>query len=475
MAGDLLVQHWVSLHTLVTALALGIYFMASHALRQRRHPAAALAWCLSLALIPYIAFPLYLLIGNRKVVRGQPAQGPQGPLVAGSAHHSSLSRFQNLASSLGLPPASTYDSLVIHGNGSEARLALLALVDNAQHSLDLCTFILGNDMLGNELIAHLVLSAARGVKVRLMIDGVGVYLGGHPNLRRLQAAGVRVVRFIPVFSSARPGRTNLRNHRKMVVADAYHVWLGGRNFAAEYFEGDAAGRPQKTCWVDLSFVLCGAVARQALDQFNKDWLFATQEAALAAPSAVPQPGHKQVPNRVPQAQLLPSGPDQSEDTVYTLLVSSCFSAQNRILAVSPYFVPDATLQMALTLAARRGVAVDLVLPRRSNHRLADMARSTALRELAAAGARVWLLPDMIHAKAIVIDDDIAMAGSANLDERSLFLNYELMLAFYEATAVRQFSQWIEQQRVNAQLYEARPPGTLREVREGLVRWLAFQL
>ena len=131
--------------------------------------------------------------------------------------------------------------------------------------------------------------------------------------------------------------------------------------------------------------------------------------------------------------------------------------------------------MALTLAARRGVAVDLVLPRQSNHRLADMARPAALRELSAAGAHVWLLDTMIHAKAVVIDSELALAGSANLDERSLFLNYELMIAFFEPADVHRFASWIDHQRASARRYRAQPPGLARELSEGLVRWLAFQL
>jgi cardiolipin synthase len=150
-------------------------------------------------------------------------------------------------------------------------------------------------------------------------------------------------------------------------------------------------------------------------------------------------------------------------------------ARRRVLMVTPYFIPDATLLMALTLAARRGVLIDIILPRRSNHRLADVARHRPLRDLAAAGARLWLEPYMQHAKAVVVDDQVALVGSANLDLRSLFLNYELMVAFYEPADVRRFAAWIEHERQHAFRYEPSEPGLVRDLSEGLLLWLAFQL
>ena len=122
-----------------------------------------------------------------------------------------------------------------------------------------------------------------------------------------------------------------------------------------------------------------------------------------------------------------------------------------------------------------GIGVDLVIPARSNHRMADLARHASLRELTRSGARVWLSPTMVHAKAVVFDGEFAMAGSANLDERSLFLNYELMVGFYRPDDVRRFAQWIERQRQGARPYVARRPSVLRELGEGAIRWLAFQL
>lgn len=455
-------SHWLTLHSLIVLAGLGIYVASSHTLHLRRHPSAAISWVVALVLLPYVALPLYLMFGIRKVGKYR-ATAMKNELPASGAD-SLTHRTQELAAIMALPAASSYHQLSIHQDGAEALQALLNMIKGATHTIDLCTFIFAQDKLGDEIAQSIKLRAQDGIRVRLLVDGVGAYLGGHTDFTGLSAAGVQVAFFVPPLRSSLRGRTNLRNHRKMLIIDDAWLWCGGRNLATEYFEGGAASP-----WVDLSFDLHGTLARQAQLQFEQDWAFAGGTGNPAPPLSTGQASDPVM------GQLIASGPDQMDDTFYTLLVSSFFSARKRIMAVTPYFVPDPTLLMSLTLAARRGVAVDLLLPVKSNHRLADFARHRALRELTSAGARIWFLPRMIHAKAVVIDDEIAFAGSANLDQRSLFLNYEMMISFYAATDVKRFSQWIEHQMNKAAPYRARPPGIGLEVAEGLLLWLAFQL
>lgn len=174
-------------------------------------------------------------------------------------------------------------------------------------------------------------------------------------------------------------------------------------------------------------------------------------------------------------QLLPSGPDLFDDTLYSLLLTAAFHAERRLLAVTPYFVPDEALMTALMMAARRGVQISLLIPAHSNHRLADVARMRALRQLAQVGASIHLYPRMLHAKVVIIDEAMALAGSLNLDSRSFFLNYEMMVAFYRKIEIRWLSDWLEGHINEARPYRGRPASWWGDILEGMVRALAYQL
>lgn len=469
---DIAATYWWVIDLLLVATGLIIYVGASHSLHQRRHPAAAISWVLGIVLLPYIALPLYLTFGSRKIVAVRPAAGRYRAAVSTAQTHATAARVQQLGMAMGVPDPVAYENLTVHADGTQALNALRAIIDGAVRTLEVSTFLVGRDVLGDEIAERLKQRASEGVRVRLLIDGIGIYLGGYPDMQSLTQAGVEVLRFVPPFRSSRRGRTNLRNHRKMVIADGEHLWCGGRNLAAEYFEGDPRPILRRKPWLDLSFDLFGEIAEQARQQFEEDWAFASEHEITSLPA---EPDGEAVSTPLALAQLVPSGPDRTDDTIHIMLISGCFTSQRRILAVTPYFVPDAALLSSLTLAARRGIEVDLVLPARSNHRVADFVRHRSMRDLVAAGGRVWLHPRMVHAKAIVIDDELALVGSANLDGRSLFLNYEVMVAFYNRKAVLDFAEWIEARRQESAPYDAQPPGMTRELAEGLLLWLAFQL
>jgi cardiolipin synthase A/B len=458
------VAHLLTLHFLVTVAAVLLYAITSHVKQHRRHPTAAIAWILFILLVPYVALPAFLTFGSRKLEHRQSTALPQ-PLL----HGPEAWAVETLLA-LAQPAPLSYESLNVHQDGIESRDALFATLDGAQNSIDVCTFILGRDRLGEAIVDRLCEKARRGLRVRLLLDGLGSLMGGRPRLSRLTEAGGVYTMFVPPLRSPLKGRSNLREHRKLVIADAdtgsARLWCGGRNLASEYFVTE----PGTACWKDLTFDLRGPLVRQAGDLFTRDWAFANGHgvgAQVTVPPLTPYP--------LDGAQLVASGPDQSDDTIYSLLITAAYRARRRIALVTPYFVPDSALLMALRLAAMRGVQVDLLLPARSNHLLSDLARGRALRTLAQAGVRIWLTPDMLHAKLAVIDDALALAGSANFDSRSLFLNYELMVAFHKVSDVLRFAAWFENERRSARPHVPTQPGLIRDVADGLLLWMAFQL
>jgi len=469
--------HWPELpfallvHFAFVLAGLLIYAIGTHASGQRRHPSAALAWVLTIALLPYMGLPLYLMLGTRKFSRP-----PALPVQAAHCQLDNTLQSGAMATlqGMGLAPPENHSRICFHPDGQAAWDELVALINSAQTHLDICTFVLGNDAHGQHVARLLEKRRAEGVRVRLLLDAVGSWRTSGAMVRHLRASGVLVVWYMPVLFNLLRGRGNMRNHRKLAIADGQRLWSGGRNLAAEYF----TGKPHKHPWKDISFTLEGPLAAQAQTLFNSHWRHSHgpqtrgYETSLILPTTAPLTAGS--PQRH-LAQMVPSGPDQAEDTFSDLLLTALFRARKQVLAVTPYFVPDENLLKALCLAARRGVQVELIVPARSNHRLADFARARALRDLVAAGGHVRLAPNMVHAKAVVIDDVLALCGSLNLDARSLFLNYELMVAFYDSQDISVVTQWIKTNFQHLPSHHPRQPSLMRDIAEGLVRWLGFQI
>ena len=452
----------ISIHSLVVLVSVLVYILTTRAERTRRPPSIAIAWVLGMIALPYLVLPTYLVFGRRKL----PRKSPRRRGTRSFAGHWA----QDLIESFSLP-ASASAPTRMHEDGGESAAALFQTIDGATSRLDVCTYILGDDAFGRKTMQCLIERARSGVEVRLLLDGVGAIQLPDACFARLRAGGVQTAVFSPLFARRTQGPRNLRNHRKMVIADAARLWAGGRNLAAEYFTG-IDGVP---AWRDLTFDLKGAVASAAASQFECDWVAAGGKAASFCTTDIPPASASASPGSCGEAQFLPSGPDQSEDTVHALLIDACFQARDRMLAVTPYFVPDVILETAMRLAARRGVQIDLCIPAVSNHKLADFARNRALRALSHAGVNIHLLPYMSHAKAVVFDRDLALSGSINLDARSLLLNYECAVVFYGRAEIDWLAKWVEALIPGAVPFDSQPPGLLRDIGEGLLLTVAYQL
>ena len=449
----------ITLHSLIVAISVLTYVLTTRAERERRPPSIAIAWVLGMIAVPYLVLPTYLFFGRRKL--------PRKVLRWSGIGSHCVHWAEDLIESFGLPPCAPA-AVRLHQDGDESAAALFAAMAGARRRLDICTYILGDDAFGREAMRCMMDSAQRGVQVRLLVDGFGALQLPRGCFKQLNSAGIDTAIFSPLFARKTQGPRNLRNHRKMCIADGGRLWAGGRNLAAEYFVGAKGAKP----WRDLSFDLQGPVAAAAAAQFEADWVAAGgRPAALAAaPDSLAAPG-----SAASRAQFLPSGPDQAEDTVHALLIDACFHVRERVLAVTPYFVPDAALETALRLAARRGVKIDLCIPAVSNHRLADFVRNRALRALSNAGVNIHLLPSMNHAKAVVFDESLAVSGSVNLDSRSLLLNYECAVVFYGTAEIGWLANWIRALIPEARPFDSRPPGLWRDIGEGLLLTVAYQL
>jgi cardiolipin synthase len=445
----------VTLHSLAILVSVLTYILTTRAERERRPPSIAIAWVLGLLALPYVVLPMYLLFGRRKL----PRRVARWSENRAHAQHWA----EDLIDSFGLPPAASAE-VRFHKDGGESRVGLIATMESAKKRLDICTYILGNDSFGREATEFMTAAVRRGVRVRLLIDGVGALPLPRTWLNQLRDAGVEVAIFSPLLARKTQGPRNLRNHRKWTLADGERLWAGGRNLAAEYFI-TVDGTPP---WTDLSYELAGPAAAAVGLQFEADWDAAGGRPATAI--EVPQRDYSGG-----RTQFLPSGPDQMEDTVHAVLIDACFQATERMLAVTPYFVPDVSLETAMRLAARRGVKIDLCIPESSNHILADFVRNRSLRALANAGVSIHLLPFMNHAKAVVFDDTIALCGSCNLDSRSLLLNYESAMVFYDAPEIHWLARWILDLLPAGKTFDSHPPGLWRDICEGLLLTVAYQL
>ncbi len=427
---------WIFAHLFEIIGFLLAIVLIPRILLERRHPGATVAWILAIGLVPYVGVPLYFLIGGRRVEKVAHKNDcrvvemdieSDAPVFAAIPERGR--RIAHILVRSGILPPSRDNRIEIIDDGIKAYETLFNLIEGAKRSVEIATFILGKDEVGGSLLRLLVKKAEEGVEVRLLLDALGCLRTRGRFVDPLRRAGGQVGIFLPILPLRRRSSANLRNHRKMAIADGEKAFVGGMNLAKEYM----GPMPYSARWKDVSVLITGGAVDHVRYFFWRDWSFATSEGTDAfdfCPVSFSRGRDGQV------IQVVGDGPDANERPLYSGVLAALNRAGKSIWIVTPYFVPDDALSASLMLAARMGCQVHIIIPEKSNHPLVDLAGRSYISDLMRSGVRFYFYqPGMLHAKLFVIDHQIAVVGSANMDIRSFQLNFEIANFLYDEKSV----------------------------------------
>lgn len=437
------------LPTLAILEIVYVVVLSAWIIHEKRQPLATLAWVLSLAALPVVGFVVYFFLGPQRLKRVRSRRAVALDRVRASLpdlrtlDESSMGQkvaprsrqLMALALNNGQSPLSAGNDVRVLRNGTETFPALEEAIRGAKHHVHLEYYIWNPDTVGARLRDLLVERARAGVQVRVLVDALGSRDAGERFFAPLIAAGGEFGAFNPVsFAAVRP-KINLRNHRKIVVVDGGIAFTGGLNVGDEYAGID----PDCGVFRDTHLRVAGPAARALQRVFLEDWNFATGRSVTAPEFfKAPDAGEQLV-------QVVAGGPDRDWQTIQQLFFAAITGARDRVLLATPYFVPDEPVLTALVTASLRGVDVTLLVPRSTDHHIVRAAGRSFYDELLKAGIRVHeYLPGFLHAKTVIVDGVFASVGSANLDQRSFRLNYELNIALYGESVAGELETIFEQ-------------------------------
>jgi len=451
---------------------------------ERRSPAATLAWVFGLVWLPFVGIAVYLLIGPRRLTRKRRryvVARSRGRAAAAASRRSCpgrgecptddprLSQFMQLVQRVGDAPPLRCHTLEVYTTGDACYAAIEQAIAEARHHVHLEYYIWAADPTGTRLRDLLCRKAQSGVKVRLLVDAIGSSGLGRRVLEPLRASGAEVAWFNPISLARLPaGRINFRTHRKIVVCDGRVGFTGGINVCDEHSAAASGDR----AWRDTHVRIEGSPVVSLQTVFLEDWYFATGGGPTGE---VYFPGDEAAASG-PWVQIVTSGPDHDLYGIHKFYFFAIASARERLLVTTPYFVPDEPIYAALVTAAFRGVHVCLLVPKQGDSRLVSAAARSYYDELARAGVSIYEYgPPMLHAKTLVIDRDIAVVGSANMDNRSFRLNFEIMAAVYDEATTSQLAAQFEKDLHKARRYrlrEARKAPFWHRMTESVARLLS---
>ncbi|MBC2717716.1 MAG: cardiolipin synthase [Desulfobacteraceae bacterium] len=417
---------------------------SGHALLNQRTPSSALGWVAVCLMFPFVGPIFYFLFGINRVktrARKLDDKRPAAQTLPGG-YGNAVSIASVSCSGLNLPRSyvqiarisdTVSDFPMVAGNqieplhnGEAAYPAMLQTINSATKTLYLISYIFDTTRTGKLFIDALGRAVKRGVDTRVIIDGFGELYSLTRASKKLKKQGVKVARFLPPRLLLPPIHINLRNHRKIIVADGQIGYTGGMNISDRHLVENIKN-PFRS--IDMHFRLKGPIVMQLEQTFLEDWAFCTGEQIEPTPS---------LPVKAATAvcRVITDGPNEDMDTLSTILIGAISSARERILIMTPYFLPSLEMISALQTAALRGVDVNIVLPSKNNLPYVKWAGTNMLQDLLFRGVKIFYQPPpFVHTKLFVMDDQYSQIGSANLDPRSLRLNFELVVEIYD----RQFA------------------------------------
>lgn len=325
-------------------------------------------------------------------------------------------------------------------NGEAFFPELLNAIASSQKYILVSTYLFGKKGIGGEVIAALGAAVARGVKVYTLVDSTGTLYSLRGALRPLRKQGVRVAEFMPLSILPPSFGINLRNHRKIVVIDGHTAYFGGINIDHRHMVEDPSNKQPTQ---DLHFLARGPVVTDLQNVFIRDWWIASRERLEFDPIANEATG-------TVCCRVIDDGPDENLDSLALTLQGVISAARHSITLMTPYFLPTRELIASLQSASIRGVNVRILLPARSNLRVVDWATRNLLWELLIWNVQIFYVrPPFAHSKLLVIDDCYVMGGSANIDPRSLRLNFELGVEMLDADLASSSLNYLDQHIASA--------------------------
>jgi len=437
------------------------FFQSISAVMETRTPQGAIAWAISLNTIPYVAVPAYAVFGDSDfenyVTTRKAGLGAVRPMARAlvnaieknseteqnAAMKSEASSLMETLSNLSTLPVTTGNKVELLVDGKNTFESIFDAIDAAEKYILVQFYIIRADELGRQLQEKLIRKARSGVRVYLLYDDYGSLGLDGKFTEDLRKAGVKVSSFMNIGDDANRFQLNYRNHRKLVVVDGKTAFVGGQNVGDEYL----GKHPTLTPWRDSQARFTGPVVTCLQLPFAEDWNWATGELLKDLDWDI---SGKQAGKA--DALCMPSGPADSLDTCALYFLSAINEAKDRIWIATPYFVPDESIVLALQLAAQRGVEVRILMPEIFDSELVRYSSYSYLEAMDKAGVQVWRFQKgFLHQKVMLVDEDFVSIGSANLDNRSFRLNFELQVGVRDRDFASKVEKMLDQDFSNSRL------------------------